>query len=186
MYVCKNLYILKCIQKYPQFQRLGLVMPVLCEPLQSGNWLLGLWKTNASSYTLHSSTSASHLASLLRRVSAWHVFVLPPLRWIGSLAHQGSQSRCFCSLSFLPDRYLKQGQLCLETCPHSYFTRIFARKRFARSGVCEDSYESQNDHCSPASKAQHLTSRYTLSFRHAQAVLTPTARSAHRSTNARG
>jgi hypothetical protein len=161
-------------------------MPVLCEPLQSGNCLLGLWKTNASSYTLLSSTSDSHLASLLRRVSAWRVFVLPPIWWIGSLAYQGSQGRCFCSLSFLPDRYLKQSQLCLETCPNSYFTRIFARKRFARSGVFEDSYESQNYRCSLASKAHHLTSRYTLSLRHAQAVLTPTAWLTHLSTNGRG
>ncbi len=44
-------------------------MPVLCEPLQGGNCLLGLWKTNASSYTLHSSMGVSILASLLRRVS---------------------------------------------------------------------------------------------------------------------
>jgi hypothetical protein len=161
-------------------------MPVLCESLQSGNCLLGLWKTNASSYTLHSSTTDSHLASLLRRVSAWREFVLPPLRWIGSLAYQGSQGRCFCSLNFLPDRYLKQSQLCLETCPNSYFTRIFARKRFVRSGVCEDSYESQNYRCSPVSTAQHLTSRNTLSLRHAQAALIPTARLTHLSMNGRG
>ena len=113
-------------------------MPVLCELLQSGNCLLGLWKTNASSYTLHSSTSGSHLASLLRRVSAWRVFVLPPYTWIGSLTCQGNQGRCFCSLSFLPCRYLKQSQLCFGTCPNSSFTRIFARKRSARSDVFED------------------------------------------------
>lgn len=63
-------------------------MPVLCEPLQSGNCLLVLWKTNASSYTLHSSTSDSHLASLLRRVSAWRVFALPPytVDWFSGLS----------------------------------------------------------------------------------------------------